>query len=52
MKVIQDTQEQAFVTALNRIYPKVMQQAWTYLHPDEIMHVKQQADEVRKLKIY
>ena len=50
VRVVEDTQEQALASGLNRLYPKVMQQAWTYFHPDEIMNVKKQADEVRKLK--
>ncbi|HEY5866139.1 MAG TPA: hypothetical protein VI542_11445 [Candidatus Tectomicrobia bacterium] len=50
VRVLEDTQEQALARGLNRLYPKVMEQAWAYINPDEIMHVKQQADEVRKLK--
>ena len=47
-----DTRPQALTTALNRIYPDVLQKAWTYFHPEEVMNVKRQADEVRKLKRY
>ena len=50
VRVVEDTQEQAFSTGLNKLYPKVMQQAWTYFYLEEITNVKKQADDIRKLK--
>lgn len=47
-----DTRQQAFTRALNQIYPAVMQKAWTYFDSEEVLHVKQQAEEVRQLKRY
>lgn len=47
-----DTRQQAFTKALNRIYPAVMQKAWAYFDSEEVLHVKQQAEEVRQLKRY
>jgi hypothetical protein len=51
-KTLSDTSEQAVTLALNKIYPLVMQQAWTYFNPEEVMHIKKQADEVRARKVY
>jgi hypothetical protein len=50
--ILSDTSEQAVTVALNKIYPIVMQQAWTYFNPEEIMQIKKQADEVRARKVY
>ena len=47
-----DSREDAFTSALNLIYPKVMDKTWTYFHPDEIALTKTQADEVRDRKRY
>ncbi len=50
--ILSDTSEQAVTAALNKIYPLVMQQAWTYFNPEEVTHIKKQADEVRARKVY
>src|SRR5262249_33011263 len=47
-----DSRADAYTSALNQIYPKVMDRTWTYLHPDEIAQTKTQADEVRERKRY
>ncbi len=47
-----DSRPDALTSALNRIYPKVMQTTWTYFHPDEVMITKQQAEELRARKRY
>lgn len=50
--ILSDTRPQALTMALNKIYPIIMQQAWTYFHPEEIMNINQQANEVRERKRY
>jgi hypothetical protein len=50
--ILSDTRPSAYTTALNRIYPKIMEGAWTYFHPDEVVLTKRQADEVRERKRY
>jgi hypothetical protein len=49
---VEDTRGHAVAAALGRIYPEALQKAWDYFHPDEVMMVKQQAEEARKLKRY
>lgn len=50
--ILSDTSERAVTVVLNKIYPIVLQQAWTYFNPEEVMHIKKQADEVRERKRY
>jgi len=38
--------------ALESIYAKIMQTAWTYLDPEEMRLIKKQAEEIKKKKIY
>lgn len=49
-RVINDTRGNALAAALSKTYPEVMQKAWDYCHPDEVLQVKRQAEEARKLK--
>lgn len=51
-RTVEDTRGHAVAAALGRIYPEALQKAWDYFHPDEVMMVKQQAEEARKLKRY
>ena len=51
-RTIEDTRGHALAATLNRIYPEVMQKSWDYFHPEEVLHMKQQAEEARKLKRY
>lgn len=50
--ILSDTRQQALTRALNRIYPIVLQQAWTYLNAEEIMSVNKQSIEARERKRY
>jgi hypothetical protein len=47
---INDNRPNALAAALEKIYPDVMQKAWNYFHPDEVLQVKKQAEEARRLK--
>lgn len=47
-----DTRPEALKTALERIYPKIMDTAWKYLHPDEVAFLKKESREVRERKRY
>ena len=49
---IDDTRGHATAAALSKIYPQVMQKAWDYFHPDEVLQMKKQAEEARQLKRY
>lgn len=51
-RIIEDTRRDAVAAALSKIYPEVMQEAWRDLPPDEVMQMKQQAAEARRLKRY
>lgn len=37
---------------LERLYAKIMQNAWSYLDPEEMKLIKKQAEEIKKKKIY
>jgi hypothetical protein len=47
---VSDNRPQALAAALEHVYPQAMAKAWDYFHPDEILQVKKQADEARRLK--
>ncbi len=49
---IEDTRAHSVAAALSKIYPKVMQTTWDYFHPDEVLLMKKQAEEARRLKRY
>jgi len=45
-----DNRDAAFVNALNKIYPAIMQQFWNHLNADEITILKKAAKDARALK--
>ncbi|MGH8069656.1 MAG: hypothetical protein ACRERE_31325 [Candidatus Entotheonellia bacterium] len=49
-RTVTDTRPHALAAALEKIYPEVMQKAWAYFHPEEVLQVKKQAEEARRLK--
>lgn len=51
-RIHQDTRPQALTTALNTIYPAVLQQAWTYFHPEEVLMIMKESEEARARKRY
>jgi hypothetical protein len=49
---LEDTRGNSVAAALSKVYPKVMQATWDYFHPDEVLLMKKQAEEARRLKRY
>lgn len=44
--------EEAMADALKTYYPIVMEKLWTYLDKDEMLVLKERAQEIRKVKVY
>lgn len=51
-KIKIDTRPEKLKIALEKIYPKIMNVAWKYLHPEEILYLKKESQEIRKRKQY
>ncbi|MBA4348917.1 MAG: hypothetical protein C0415_02875 [Thermodesulfovibrio sp.] len=51
-KVLFDTRADVFAGILSKLYPKVMQAAWTYLHAEEMRNLDEKGREIRHLKRY
>ncbi len=47
-----DTKKEVFAGILNKVYPQIMQAAWVYIHPDELLVLDKKADEIRSKKVY
>lgn len=51
-KMVYDGKVEALADALNKMYPVIMQKCWTYMDTDEILKLKRQTRQIRKLKRY
>lgn len=51
-KVVFNTKLDTYADILNQIYNKVMQSAWTYIHPEEMLILNEKSKEIRELKRY
>ena len=47
-----NTKKDVFAGILSKVYPQIMQAAWTYIHPEEMQILDKKADEIRSRKVY
>jgi len=50
--IVYDGRKDAVANIIKKIYPQVMQTVWKYLNTEEILILKEKAEEIRKLKRY
>jgi hypothetical protein len=51
-KILYDGRTDAVADIVQKMYPNIMQTTWRYINTDEVLVLKEKADEVRKLKRY
>lgn len=51
-RISYDGRTDAVANIIKKMYPKIMQTCWKYINSDEILVLKEKAEEVRKLKRY
>jgi hypothetical protein len=51
-KLLFNGRTEAVADTLEALYPTIMGKAWTYIEPDEIVHLKEKTKEIRALKRY
>jgi hypothetical protein len=50
--IVYDGRKDALANIIKKMYPKIMNTAWNYLNTEELLILKEKAQEVRKLKRY